>query len=429
MAMGIKVGIIGAGFVGLSAALCLAERGDKVVVFEKESSPGGLAGGFKRKNWKWTLEQHYHHWFTNDTHVINLAKKLKHRVITKRPKTSTFFDCVIYQTDSPMSLLRFSPIPFLDRIRTGVGIALLRFNPFLKPFEKISASGFIKKVMGTSSWKVLWEPLFKGKFGEYSDLICASWFWSRISKRTSSLVYPTGGFLNFAQKIESKLRILNAKFHYNTVVESLRNIKGRILVVTGVGKRYYFDKVICTLPTTVFIKMTHGIPESYKNSYSGLPGLGAINLILSLKQKFFEDNTYWLNINDRSYPFLALVEHTNYMDNKFYNGEHLLYIGNYLSHDHDYFSKNKEELLKIFIPYLKKINPEFKRSMINDYWLFKTAFAQPVVATNYSEKIPPIKTPINGVFLANIQQVYPHDRGTNYAVELGEKVADLVKNL
>ena len=116
------------------------------------------------------------------------------------------------------------------------------------------------------------------------------------------------------------------------------------------------------------------------------------------------------------------------MDSEFYNGEHLLYIGNYLSYDHDYFSKSEEELLKIFIPYLKKINIKFERSMINKYWLFKTAFAQPVVATNYSLKIPPMTTPIKGVFLANIQQVYPHDRGTNYAVELGEKVAQLVKN-
>ena len=174
--------------------------------------------------------------------------------------------------------------------------------------------------------------------------------------------------------------------------------------------------------------MTYGIPESYRNKYSGLPGLGAVNLILSLKKKFFKDNTYWLNINDRSYPFLALVEHTNYMDSEFYNGEHLLYIGNYLSHDHDYFLKNGEELLKIFIPYLKRINKKFERSIINKYWVFKTAFAQPVITTNYSLKIPPMTTPVKGVFLANIQQVYPHDRGTNYAVELGEKVAELVNN-
>src|SRR3989304_10583422 len=168
--MGIKVGIIGAGFVGLCAALNLSGNGYEVLVFEKERSPGGLAGGFKRENWRWTLEQHYHNWFTNDIHVINLAKKLSHRVITKRPKTSTFFDRVIYQTDSPVSLLKFHPLSFLDRIRTGVGIALLRFNPFWKLFEKTTASNFVKKVMGKASWKVLWEPLFKGKFGKYSEL-------------------------------------------------------------------------------------------------------------------------------------------------------------------------------------------------------------------------------------------------------------------
>ena len=70
-----RIGIIGAGFTGLSAGYNLLEKGHEVQIFEKDSAPGGLALGFQEKEWDWTLEKHYHHWFTNDKFVLNLAKK------------------------------------------------------------------------------------------------------------------------------------------------------------------------------------------------------------------------------------------------------------------------------------------------------------------------------------------------------------------
>ena len=122
---------------------------------------------------------------------------------------------------------------------------------------------------------------------------------------------------------------------------------------------------------------------------------------------------------------MAVVEHTNFMDKKYYNNEHLVYIGNYVSQDHPYMKMDTNELLKIYSSYLRKINPNFQSSIINTQ-VFKAPFAQPIITTNYSKIIPPFETPLKNVFLANIQQVYPWDRGTNYAVQLGEKVAKLI---
>src|SRR5581483_8875245 len=144
--------------------------------------------------------------------------------------------------------------------------------------------------------------------------------------------------------------------------------------------------------------------------------------ILRLKKPFMPDKTYWLNICNRTFPILAIVEHTNFMDKKHYNDEHIIYVGNYVPADHAFFAKSKEELLTIYTPYLEKINPAFKKFLIG-YEVFKAPFAQPIIPVNYSQNIPPFTTPLEHVFLANIQQVYPWDRGTNYAVELGQKVA------
>ncbi len=198
------------------------------------------------------------------------------------------------------------------------------------------------------------------------------------------------------------------------------------LTVKTNGKRFKFDKVICTLASPIFVKITKDLPKKYINNLSRLKGIGAVNLVLSIKQQFLEGGEYWLSINELDFPFLAVVEHTNYMDKINYGGERILYLGNYLEHSHPYFQAKAEDLVKEFMPFLQKINPSFNKSQINRAYLFKTPFAQPIIPLNYSKILPSLETPIKGLYLANIQQVYPWDRGTNYAVELGEKVAELV---
>ena len=127
-----KIGIIGAGFTGLAAGHTLTSQGHDVVIFEKDPLPGGLAVGYQEKEWQWTLEKHYHHWFTNDKAVLSLAERIQHKVIIKRPKTSVFLDNSIYQLDSPTSILRFPKLPLLDKIRMSAVIAFLKFNPYWK---------------------------------------------------------------------------------------------------------------------------------------------------------------------------------------------------------------------------------------------------------------------------------------------------------
>jgi hypothetical protein len=56
-------------------------------------------------------------------------------------------------------------------------------------------------------------------------------------------------------------------------------------------------------------------------------------------------------------------------------------------------------------------------------WRFAEPAAQPIVTVGYAERIPPLRTPARGLVLANTTQVYPEDRGTNYAVRLGNEAA------
>jgi protoporphyrinogen oxidase len=423
-----RIAIIGAGFTGLSAAFELSKKGHQVVVFEENSFPGGLALGYREQGWEWTLEKHYHHWFTNDKNILNLAKEINFEVIIKRPRTSVFVQNKIYQLDSPISVLSFPLLTPTERLRMSAIIGFLKFDPFWKPLEKYKASEILPKLMGRKAYEMIWKPLFMNKFGDAANNISLAWFWARIKKRTPSLAYPKGGFLEFAKALTKEIEKSGGKVLFETkIIEIKENGKTSLILRSKSGEesKDLFDKVIVTLSSYLFIQVTPQLPEIYKEQLRQLKSLGATNLVLRLNKPFFKDSTYWLNVCDNKAPVMAIVEHTNYMDKKYYNQETILYLGNYkLINDKNYLL-TKEEMLKLFDPYLRKINSDYAKTIIA-YELFKNPFAQPIVPINYSKIIPPFKTPLKNVFLANMEQVYPWDRGTNYAVESGQKIAKLI---
>ena len=152
--------------------------------------------------------------------------------------------------------------------------------------------------------------------------------------------------------------------------------------------------------------------------------MSAILMILVLREPLSE--MYWLNVADRTIPFVGVIEHTNLLGADHYDGNHIVYLSNYLTNRNPLYDLNEEELLRSYQPHLKTINPNFNEAWIKDVHYHKIDYAQPIIGTSYSENLPSHYTGIEHLYLANTTQIYPEDRGTNYSVRMGRRVANLV---
>lgn len=426
-----KIAVVGGGFTGLTAAYELAKRGHNVTLFEKDNVLGGLAHGFRQPEWDWHLEFAYHHFFTNDQALLSIARGLglNDKLLTLRPVTATLWNGRMYPLDSPQSLLLFPGLPIVDRLRTGALLAALKLNPFWRPLEAYLASNLFRAVGGREAWKTIWEPLMVGKFSSYANRVQAAWLWARVKKRTPSLGYVEGGFHTLVTALKNAIQTQNGIICTNAAIASLRKDGPYVRVIPGSGfripaSRLRFDRVLLTVPTAIATTLMPQIPSSYVKSLRTIPHLHAQTLILETDAPILK-HVYWLNITDRSFPFLAAVAHTNLVDKKHYGGHHLTYFGNYLPPGHPYLSFSKDKLLRTFLPFIRRLSGSTRMKIYNTF-SFVGPFAQPVHERFYSRKIPTMATPIPRVFLANMDFVVPWDRGTNYAIELGQKAAKTI---
>lgn len=424
-----KIAIIGAGFGGMAAAYDLKKAGQDVIIYESAEYVGGLASGFKEPHWSWSVEKFYHHWFASDKHMLGLIRELgwEDRVIFPRPLTVMHHKGKFYPFDSILKALLFPGLGFgLDKIRFGFVGLFLRLTDNWKALEKVTADSWMMKWAGRRVYEKMWKPLLIGKFGPFYRDVNMAWMWARIKARTTRLGTFQGGFQNFANLFAEKLREMGVEIRLGAKVESIKREQDRLWVrADGIPEAY--DQVLVTTSPGLLARLSPDLPEGYLKGLLELKSMGAVVMVLSLKHQLSTEGYYWFNLpKEEGYPFLALVEHTNFVSKEYFGGDHIVYAGDYLEVGHDYFSMSNEQLLERFLPALKKFNREFSPEWVRKVWVFKTNYAQPVPLVNHSRNIPAIQTPIEGLYFASMSQVYPWDRGTNFAVEIGRKAARLM---
>ncbi|SMC26523.1 Protoporphyrinogen oxidase [Andreprevotia lacus DSM 23236] len=423
-----RVAVIGGGFSGLSAAYELAKKGIAVTVLEAENELGGLAAAFDVGDEK--LDRFYHHWFTNDLAVMGLIDELglNERVAINPTNTGVYFANNFFKLSTPMDLLKFTPLPFFDRIRLGLLALRARKVENWMELENKTASEWLTELGGEKVYKVVWEPLLKGKFGPVADQISAVWFWNKLKLRGGSrgkggeerLAYFKGGFVALADALAARFEALGGVIVRNSPVNKFEQVDGVWQVHTPQGV-LQAENVIATpaLPLIADMVKDWAEPE-YLAKLNRINYLANVCLVLELKQSL--SKTYWLNVNDPTFPFVAVIEHTNFEHAETYGGRHIVYLSKYLPHTEAMYAMSPDEVLDYALPHIQKMFPAFQREWIIRHNVWKARWSQPVVEKRYSSLIPAEQGPKPGLYLCSMAQIYPEDRGTNYAIREGRKL-------
>jgi protoporphyrinogen oxidase len=420
--------VIGAGFSGLAAAYEIVKAGGRVTVLERDSNLGGLASGFDVGGQ--VLERFYHHWFTSDRAILDLVREmgLEDRVLLRPTRTGLYYAHNIFRLSSPLDLLRFTPLNLIDRIRLGLMVIRARRVKDWKSLESLTAREWLSRMCGPRVFKLVWEPLLVGKFGHFADEVSAVWFWNKIALRGNSrgkggremLAYYRGGFVALADALGAHIAKNGGSIRTGVTVSGINVVEGRVVSVETSAGKVEADAVIATpaLPIIADIVGPH-MPKEFVARLRRVKYLANVCLVLALSRSL--SDIYWLNVNDPSFPFVGIIEHTNLESSATYAGQHIVYLSRYLLESDPIFRMSNDELLAYALPHIERMFPTFKREWILRHFVWHALHSQPITERHYSDIIPSVTTPIGNFFIATMAQVYPEDRGTNYAIRDGRK--------
>lgn len=430
----LQVAVLGGGLAGLVAALRLAEVGHAVTVYEKYPTFGGLAAAFRvRGNF---LERFYHHIFATDIDLLDLLEELglQDRLAWHRDENGAWREGRFHSFSPAWKVLLWPELSLGSRWRLAFWSKWVSLRKDWRPYDRVAAGAWIRKHMGEEVWRVMWEPLFRAKFGAHAESVGMTWFFGRLSARfgpakkgapRGKLGYLMGSTQVLVDALLERLKAHRVELRASEPVLAVLGEGGR---VTGVRTRrgsFPCDAALATFATPEFLRTAgHLLPEALRRDLESFRYHGAVVAVLELKRGVAQ--AYWTSILDTRLPFLALIEHTRMIGPEHYGNGHLLYVARYLDTAEPFFKAPDAEILEAYYRDLKRVLPDFDPELVEKAHVMRADHAQPIVTTGYGARIPGHRLPLKGLYLANMTQIFPEDRGMSYSVALGKKAARLL---
>jgi protoporphyrinogen oxidase len=305
-----------------------------------------------------------------------------------------------------------------------------------KALEAKSIREWLEPLCGKQVYDIVWAPLVNAKFSKYAEDVSAAWMWKKLALRGSTrrrnghetLLYIEGGFGRLAQSIAQRFCELGGEIVCEERILEIATNEDFVVSVKSSNLRSYHPiKVIFTgAPKQLSATMQNCKEKKWLESLDSINYLANICLVLLLDRSLSE--TYWLNVNDSGFPFVGVIEHTNLIPSKHYGNLHVVYLSRYIAPDDADYSLADNLYFEMCVKSIKKMFPHFEKSWLKEYHIWRAPFAQPIITKNYSEQFPKTVTPFQNLYLCSMAQIYPEDRGTNYAIKSAEALAKALLN-
>ena len=422
-----KIAVIGAGPMGLAVAYELSKQGRQVDLYEYDDRLGGMSAHFDFNGL--SIERYYHFVCHHDDPLFELLAELGiadklHWVDTRM---GYFYEGHLHRWGDPFSLLRFPHLDMLSKLRYGLHMFLSskRKKANWQALDSVDAVSWLKRGCGRKAFAVLWERLFKLKFHHYMGNLSAAWIWARIrrvgrSRRSifqENMGYIEGGSQTLLEKMAERITAQGGTIYLSTPVEEVCINGGKLSGIKVKGKLREYAQVLSTIPLQYVPKLIPGLPPQQLEQYKQLQNIGVVCLLFKLNQSVTDN--FWLNISDSEIEIPGIIEMSNLRP----FDTSIVYVPYYMPQSHPKFNWSDAQIIAEATAYLKRINPVLTDADIIDVHASRYAFAQPICQPNFTRGLPPMRSEVEGLFIADTSYYYPEDRSISESVALGKQLA------
>lgn len=420
------IAVIGAGPMGLACAYYLSKQGHSVTVFEAGDTIGGMSAAFDFDGL--LIERYYHFVCAMDQALFELLEELgiQDKLRWKETKMGFYYEGTLYDWGNPIALLTFPKLDLLSKLRYGLMAFYATKRTNWQGLNKANAVIWIKKWVGEKAYNILWKSLFDLKFYQYSDNLSAAWIWTRIRRVgtsrknmfTEKMGYMEGGSEIIIQRLKTLIEQLGGLIKTQAIVDKVLISQGQVRGVLIGGKEHEFDGVISTIPTPYIPDMIPDLPEPILEQFRQLNNIAVVCVIVKLRCHVTEN--FWLNINDQQMDIPGIVEYSNLND----TGDKIVYVPYYMPADNTKY-QDSDAVFEVKVKqYLKMINHTLEEDDFLAIHVSRYRYAQPICEPDFISKLPPIKLPVEGLFVADTSYYYPEDRSICESVKLAKEIVN-----
>ena len=425
--------VIGAGPMGLAAAYELAKHGAKVTVFERDDRIGGMSAFV---NFAGTpIERYYHFICKPDETTFRYLREfgLEDRLRWRSTKMGFYFRGRLYDWGHPVALLRFPGLSLPQKIRYGLHVMRAKGVRDWRPYDALSSTEWLQGWLGKEAYEVLWQPLFHFKFYELQDSLSAAWLGTRIQRVALSrkslfeeeLGYLDGGSEVLLEAVARRIAELGGRIELKTGVDEVEVEEGaggpKLRGVRIAGELRAFDRVVSTIPLPYLSRLLPRLPADEARKIAAIRNVGVVCVLLKLKRPFTRN--FWLNINDPRIEIPGLIEYTNLNP---LDGSTIVYAPYYMPQSHPKYRRDFNVFIEETLRYMTLIRPDFSaESEVIASTASRYEFAQTVCSPGFYEALPPMKSQVRGLFMADTSHYYPEDRSISESMRVGGRLAEL----
>ena len=421
-----RIVVIGAGAMGLAAALDAARNGHEVVVLEGSDDAGGMAGHFDFDGL--SLERFYHFVCRTDKPTFAMLKELGLEAALQWRPTSMglFTGGRLHAWGDPLALLRFPLLSPWQKLRYALFAFVCVRRDRWAAIEAETARAWIIRWCGKGVYERMWKPLFAYKFYEYADNISALWIWTRIRRigRSRSgfmqeeLGYIEGGTLTLIKALVSGIEGHGGQVLLGVPALRVRTAGGKVLGVETNSGFLEADHVISTVPTPFVAALIPDLSPEWKDRYNKIHNIGCICVIFKLRRSVSPH--FWVNVSETDIEIPGVIEFSNLRK---MDGDAVVYVPYYMPVTQPKFGWSDAQLVREAFACLARINPALCEADIRATKVARLRYGQPICEPGFAAKIPPVQTSIQGLQVADTSFYYPEDRGIAESLRLGRQMA------